>query len=70
MLAESRNDNGQMAHAMRKAHAKYDDAHDVATAGFLETFIDETGRRTWFLFETTQGHPAARLTTGHTDKDK
>ena len=28
--------------------------NDVATTGLLENFIDETERRTWFLFETTR----------------
>ena len=57
MLAELRDDNGTIAHAMRKSHAKCEDAHDVATMGLLETFIEQTERRVWFLFETTQGGP-------------
>ena len=27
---------------------------DSGTAGLLETFIDETERRTWFLFEASR----------------
>ena len=31
-----------------------DDNEDSGTAGLLETFIDETERRTWFLFEASR----------------
>jgi len=54
MLRELMNDNKKMAAAMRKAHKIVDDAEDAATAGLLENFIDETERRTWFLFEATR----------------
>jgi starvation-inducible DNA-binding protein len=37
---------------MREAHTIADDAKDVATASLLENWLDETERRTWFLFET------------------
>jgi starvation-inducible DNA-binding protein len=39
---------------MRKARNLADEHGDVATASILETFIDETERRTWFLFEATR----------------
>jgi starvation-inducible DNA-binding protein len=51
MLRELMEDNKHMAAAMRKAHKLADDNEDSGTAGLLETFIDETERRTWFLFE-------------------
>jgi starvation-inducible DNA-binding protein len=51
MLRELMEDNKHMAAAMRKAHKLCDDHEDSGTAGLLETFIDETERRTWFLFE-------------------
>ena len=54
MLRELMEDNKHMAAAMRKAHELCDDADDPATAGLLETFIDETERRTWFLFEASR----------------
>jgi starvation-inducible DNA-binding protein len=54
MLRELMNDNKAMAAAMRKAHDVLDDAKDVAGASLLENFIDETERRTWFLFEATR----------------
>jgi starvation-inducible DNA-binding protein len=51
MLNELMEDNKHVAAAMRKAHELCDEHNDVATASLLETFIDETERRTWFLFE-------------------
>ena len=54
-------DNKAMAAAMRKAHDVCDDHKDVGSASLLEVFIDETERRTWFLFEAARGSDA----TGH-----
>jgi starvation-inducible DNA-binding protein len=54
MLKELCEDNKQMAANMRKAHEICDDNKDVATASLLEVYIDETERRTWFLFEAIQ----------------
>lgn len=54
MLRELMEDNKKMAAAMRKAHKICDDQEDVATASILEVFIDETERRTWFLFEASR----------------
>ena len=54
MLHELMEDNKHVAAAMRKAHKLCDDHEDSGTAGLLETFIDETERRTWFLFEASR----------------
>src|ERR1700712_5629190 len=54
MLRELMEDNKKMAAAMRKARKLADDQDDAATAGILENFIDETERRTWFLFEASR----------------
>jgi starvation-inducible DNA-binding protein len=54
MLRELMEDNKHVAAAMRKAHKLADDHEDSGTAGLLETFIDETERRTWFLFEASR----------------
>jgi starvation-inducible DNA-binding protein len=54
MLRELMEDNKKVAAAMRKAHKLADDHEDSATAGLLENFIDETERRTWFLFEASR----------------
>jgi len=55
MLRELMNDNKHVAEAMREAHEIADEHEDVATASLLENFIDETERRTWFLFEASRG---------------
>src|SRR5579872_1895695 len=54
MLAELREDNKQLASIMRQVHGVCDEYGDVATAKILENWIDETERRTWFLFEATR----------------
>ena len=54
MLRELMEDNKHVAAAMRKAHKLCDDHEDSGTAGLLETIIDETERRTWFLFEASR----------------
>ena len=54
MLRELMADNKKVAAAMRKAHKVADEHEDAATAGLLETFIDATERRTWFLFEAAR----------------
>src|SRR6476646_8429106 len=54
MLRELMEDNKHVATAMRKAHKLADDLEDSGTAGMLELFIDETERRTWFLFEASR----------------
>jgi starvation-inducible DNA-binding protein len=51
MLAELREDNRQLTTSMREVHELCDEHGDVATASLLEVWIDETERRTWFLFE-------------------
>ena len=59
MLAELRDDNKQLTGAMREVHDLCDDKGDVATASLLENWIDETERRTWFLFETARSTPGS-----------
>ena len=54
MLRELMEDNKHVAAAMRKAHKLCDDHEDSGTASLLEVFIDETERRTWFLFEASR----------------
>ncbi len=54
MLCELLEDNKNMAKAMRKAHKLCDDNEDIATASLLEVYVDETERRTWFLFEAAR----------------
>src|SRR3979411_3387115 len=54
MLRELMEDNKHMAAAMRKAHKLADDHEDSGPAGLVETFIDETERRTWFLLDASR----------------
>lgn len=54
MLAELREDNRQLAGAMRETHALCDEHGDMATASLLEVWIDEAERRAWFLYEASR----------------
>lgn len=54
MLAELLDDNKMLATRLRDAHAVCEEHDDVATASLIEVWIDETERRTWFLFEATR----------------
>ncbi len=59
MLAELRDDNKQLTSILRQVHGVCDEYGDVATASLIENWIDETERRTWFLFESTRTMPGA-----------
>ena len=52
MLAELREDNKSLAERLREAHNVCEEHRDIATASLIEVWIDETERRTWFLFES------------------
>jgi starvation-inducible DNA-binding protein len=54
MLSELHEDEKALVMHMRALHTLCDDAGDVATASLLENFIDQSQRRSWFLFETTR----------------
>lgn len=51
MLKELMEDNKKIAHFMRRAHDICDEHGDIATASLIEIWIDQTEKRTWFLFE-------------------
>ena len=51
MLAELREDNKSLAARLRQAHDVCEEHSDIATTSLIEVWIDETERRTWFLFE-------------------
>ncbi len=61
MLAELREDNQSLVARLREAHGVCDEHGDIGTASLLETWIDESERRTWFLFEAAREGD----TTGH-----
>jgi starvation-inducible DNA-binding protein len=54
MLAELREDNLVLAARLREVHDLVDELRDIATASLIENWIDETERRTWFLFESSR----------------
>jgi starvation-inducible DNA-binding protein len=54
MLAELRDDNESLAARLREVHDVVDEVRDIATASLIENWIDETERRTWFLFESSR----------------
>jgi len=51
MLAELLEDSKTLAARLRQAHSVCEEYEDIATASLIEVWIDETERRTWFLFE-------------------
>lgn len=54
MLRELMEDNKAFTTNMREAHEISSNNNDSATTSLLENFIDETEKRTWFLFEATR----------------
>lgn len=56
MLAELADDNKTLVTRLREAHNVCDEHRDIATASLIEVWIDETERRTWFLFEASRRH--------------
>lgn len=55
MLRRLLEDNKHFAMHLQAAHEVCDENADIATASLLENFMDETERRSWFLFETIKG---------------
>jgi starvation-inducible DNA-binding protein len=51
MLAELHDDNKRLTGFLRQTHELAGEHNDVATASLIENWIDETERRSWFLFE-------------------
>jgi starvation-inducible DNA-binding protein len=54
MLRELMEDNKTLTANMRAAHQIASESNDSATTSLLENFIDETEKRTWFLFEASR----------------
>ncbi len=61
MLSELRDDNKSLVSRLRETHAVCDEHHDIASASLIELWIDETERRTWFLYEASR----RRDSSGH-----
>lgn len=54
MLAELTADNQRLTRFLRAAHEVCAEHNDSATTSLIENWIDETERRTWFLFEAAK----------------
>ncbi|WP_413291592.1 Dps family protein [Bdellovibrio sp. HCB337] len=54
MLSELHQDNRALTAALREAHDVCDEHHDIASASLIEVWIDETEKRSWFLYEATR----------------
>jgi starvation-inducible DNA-binding protein len=61
MLAELCDDNQTLTERLREVHDLCDEHRDIASASLIEVWIDETERRTWFLFEASRPQD----TSGH-----
>ena len=51
LIGELCDDNRQLTRNLRATHEICDRYNDIATASLIETWIDETERRAWFLSE-------------------
>lgn len=54
MLAELCEDNKTLSARLRAAHVVCEEHLDIATTSLIENWLDETERRTWFLFEAVR----------------
>ena len=55
MLREIHSDNRDLTRFLRATHGVCEKHNDVATASLIENWIDQTERRTWFLWEIVSG---------------
>ena len=60
MLAELCEDNKTLTARLREAHNVCEEYRDFATTSLIENWIDETERRTWFLFEASRREMTSR----------
>jgi len=54
MLAELHDDSTALTARLREAHNVCEEHNDIASASLIEVWIDETERRSWFLFEASR----------------
>jgi starvation-inducible DNA-binding protein len=54
MIAELESDNRQLTASLRETHNVCSEFRDVASASLIENWIDQTERRTWFLYESSR----------------
>lgn len=60
MLAELREGNSTLVARLREAHGVCGEQNDIGTSSMIEVWIDESERRTWFLFESSRNGAAAQ----------
>jgi starvation-inducible DNA-binding protein len=58
MLSELHEDEKRLVQILRAIHTLCDEAEDLATASLVENWIDQSQRRSWFLFESTRRQKA------------
>ncbi|HEX7675204.1 MAG TPA: DNA starvation/stationary phase protection protein [Bdellovibrio sp.] len=54
MLSELCQDNRTLTASLREAHDVCEEHHDIASTSLIEVWIDETEKRSWFLYEATR----------------
>jgi starvation-inducible DNA-binding protein len=54
MLGELREDNKALLTSLRELHDLCDEEKDMGTSSLLDTWVDQTERRIWFLFESSR----------------
>jgi starvation-inducible DNA-binding protein len=54
MLAELCQDNRSLTASLREAHDVCAEHRDIASTSLIEVWIDETEKRSWFLYEATR----------------
>ena len=59
MLGELCDDNKTLGARLRDAHSVSEGHNDIGTTSLIEVYIDETERRTWFLFEASRPQDAS-----------
>ncbi len=57
MLAELCEDNRALTSYLRQAHEVCAEYKDIASTSLIEQWIDESEKRSWFLFEACQQYP-------------
>lgn len=54
MLSELCQDNRGLTASLREAHEVCSEHRDIASTSLIEVWIDETEKRSWFLYEATR----------------
>lgn len=60
MLIELCEDNKALTTHLREAYSVCEEHEDIATSSLIEVWIDETEKRTWYLYEASRQGSATR----------